>query len=222
MKAAMKNIINAILTIGIIFYVGSCSLDENPVSDFSELTIGGTDTTGGGVKYKTRAEMLTQYEAMYNLLKSNEGLENWSLDFLIYTDTHADNSYRGATDAELTQLEQQKQNGINKNIERDWNGYYSLINAANRVICNVDSVPDPALTAAERQRWKAEALILRSWIMFDMVRLWGGIPLVLVEPPAINAKNITISKSFILVSLKKRGPLFFVFILFLNLLLPKL
>jgi len=191
MKAAMKNIINAILTIGIIFYVGSCSLDENPVSDFSELTIGGTDTTGGGVKYKTRAEMLTQYEAMYNLLKSNEGLENWSLDFLIYTDTHADNSYRGATDAELTQLEQQKQNGINKNIERDWNGYYSLINAANRVICNVDSVPDPALTAAERQRWKAEALILRSWIMFDMVRLWGGIPLVLVEPPAINAKNIT-------------------------------
>jgi hypothetical protein len=26
--------------------------------------------------------------------------------------------------------------------------------------------------------------------MFDMVRLWGGIPLVLVEPPAINAENI--------------------------------
>ena len=52
----------------------------------------------------------------------------------------------GATDAELTQMEQQKQNGINKNIERDWNSFYSLIGAANSVICNIDSVPDASLT----------------------------------------------------------------------------
>jgi len=186
----MKKIINYSLIFGFAFFIVSCSLEENPISNFSELTVGGSDTSGSTVKYMTRAEMLTQYEAMYNLLKGNNGLENWSLDFLVFTDTHADNAYRGATDAELTQLEQQKQNGINKNIERDWNGYYSLINAANRVICNVDSVPDPALTAEERKQWKSEGLILRSWIMFDMVRLWGGIPLVLVEPPAINAENI--------------------------------
>ncbi len=87
-------------------------------------------------------------------------------------------------------MEQQKQNGINKNIERDWNGFFGIINAANRVICNIDAVPDPTLTAAERQQWKAEALIERSMIMFDMVRLWGGIPLILTEPPAITAENI--------------------------------
>jgi hypothetical protein len=187
----MKKIINYSLVFGFAIFFVSCSLDENPISDFSEITIGGSDSTGSNVKYTTRAQMLTQYEAIYNLLKGNSGLENWNLDFLVYTETHADNSYRGATDAELTQLEQQKQNGINKNIERDWNGFFGLINAANRVICNVDSVPDPALTAAERKQWKSEALILRSWIMFDMVRLWGGVPLILVEPPAINAKNIT-------------------------------
>jgi hypothetical protein len=95
--------------------------------------------------------MLTQYEGMYNALKGNDGLEKWNLDYLVVTETHADNSYRGATDAELTQLEQQKQNGINKNIDRDWNSYYSLISAANRVICNVDSVPDPSLTAAKKK-----------------------------------------------------------------------
>ena len=55
--------------------------------------------------------MLTQYDGIYNLLKGNRGLENWNLDFLVFTETHADNAYRGATDAELTQLEQQKQNG---------------------------------------------------------------------------------------------------------------
>ncbi len=185
----MKTIYNTFLLFGLAFAV-SCSLDEDPLSQLSEITQGGTDSTGSYIKYVTRAEMLAQYEGMYNILKGNAGLENWNLDFMVYTETHADNAYRGATDAELTQIEQQKQNGINKNIERDWNGYFDIINAANRVICNVDSVPDPALTEAERRQWKAEGLILRSWIMFDMARLWGGIPLILVEPPAITAENI--------------------------------
>src|SRR5512133_30030 len=186
----MKKIIYYIIPGILAAFVASCTLDKDPISDYSEVTIGGSDSTGSTVKYLTRAQMLTQYEGLYNQLKGNRGLENWNLDLLVFTETHADNAYRGATDAELTQLEQQKQNGINKNIERDWNGLLEIISAANRVIVNIDSVPDPALTAAERQQWKAEALILRSWIMFDMVRLWGGIPLVLTEPPAITAKNI--------------------------------
>ncbi|HEX2395845.1 MAG TPA: RagB/SusD family nutrient uptake outer membrane protein [Bacteroidales bacterium] len=186
----MKKIIIYCLVLGLSVAAISCSLDEDPLSEYSEVTIGGSDTTGSTIKYLTKAQMLTQYEALYNQLKSNSGLENWHLDLLVYTETHADNTYRGATDAELTQLEQQKQNGINKNITRDWNAYLGMIGQANQVIVFIDSVPDPALTAAERQQWKAEALIFRAWIMFDMVRLWGGIPLVLTEPPAINAQNI--------------------------------
>lgn len=173
--------------VGMFISMNSCSLDNDPISNTAIPQ--GSDTVGT-IKYKTRAEMLTQYNGIYNILKGNNLLENWNLDLLVITETHSDNAYRGATDAELTQLEQQKQNGINKNIERDWNGFFGIINAANRVICNIDLVPDPALTAAERQQWKAEALILRSMIMFDMVRLWGGIPLILTEPPAINADNI--------------------------------
>jgi starch-binding outer membrane protein, SusD/RagB family len=186
----MRNNIKYSIAIGFVFFFVACSLDENPISDYSELTIGGSDSSGTTIKYKTKAQMKTQYEAMYTLLQGNDGLEKWSADFLVITETHSDNAYRGASDAELTQMEQQKQNGINKNIERDWNSYYTLISAANRVITNVDSVPDLTLTAAERKQWKSEAMILRSWIMFDMVRLWGGIPLVLVEPPAITASNI--------------------------------
>jgi starch-binding outer membrane protein, SusD/RagB family len=183
---AMKNIIGFFTFLLLLASLHSCSLDEEPVSQI--VNKGGTDTST--IKYATRAEMLTQYNGIYNVLKGNNLLENWNLDLMVYTETHADNSYRGATDAELTQMEQEKQNGINKNIERDWNGYFDIIAAANRVICNIDAVPDPALTTAERKQWKAEALIERSMIMFDMVRLWGGIPLILTEPPAITADNI--------------------------------
>jgi len=183
----MKPIVAISFILGILISINSCSLNEEPISN---IALGQGSDTVGAIKYPTRAEMLAQYNGIYNVLKTNSGLENWNLDFLVITETHSDNSYRGATDAELTQMEQEKQNGINKNIERDWNGYFEIINAANRVICNIDLTPDPTLTAAERKQWKAEALILRSMMMFDMVRLWGGIPLILTEPPAINAQNI--------------------------------
>ncbi|HLO60522.1 MAG TPA: RagB/SusD family nutrient uptake outer membrane protein [Bacteroidales bacterium] len=185
----MKYTFNYILIFILATPFLSCSLNEDPISDYSEIVFGSQDTSGT-LKFRTRADMFTQYQGVYNQLKGNHGLENWNLDFLVYTETHSDNAYRGATDAELTQLEQQKQNGINKNIERDWKAYLEMISNANSVIVYVDSVPDPALTAAERKQWKSEALILRAWIMFDMVRLWGGIPMILTEPPAINSRNI--------------------------------
>lgn len=185
----MKNIIKLSYLLAVIFTVSACNLDLNPVSDFSELNVGGKDSTGTTVKFKTRDEMKTQYDNMYNQLSSSR-IESWMLDMLVYSDTHADNAYRGATDLELVQLEQQTQDGNNKNINRDWDNYFGIVGAANSVICNIDSVPDVSLTAAERKQWKAEALILRSMIYFDMVRLWGEVPLILVEPPAITAANI--------------------------------
>jgi len=185
----MKNIIKLGYFIVIALSIAACSIDRDPISDFTELNVGGTDSTGGTVKFKTRDEMKTQYDNMYNQLTSSK-LEAWVLDYLIYSDTHADNSYRGATDLELTQLEQQRQDGNNKNINRDWDAYFGIVGAANSVICNIDSVPDAALTLAERKQWKAEALILRSMIYFDIVRLWGDVPLIMVEPPAITAANI--------------------------------
>lgn len=169
--------------------ISSCSLDYEPISSFSELTVGGTSNSGNTVKFLTKAEMKTQYDYMYNMLAGSK-LESWGLDMLVYADSHADNAYRGATDAELAQLEQQKQDGNNKNINRDWEQLFGMVAAANSVICNVDSVPDATLTASERKQWKAEALVLRSMVYFDIVRLWGDVPLVLTEPPAITAKNI--------------------------------
>lgn len=48
---------------------------------------------------------------------------------------------------------------------------------ANKMIVFVDSVNDPALTEAERRQFKAEAKSF-AMIYFDMVRIWGNVPLV--------------------------------------------
>jgi len=166
----MKTINKLGYIIAIALSVSACSLDLEPISDVTQ-NMNDTTSTGTTIKFATKAEMKTQYDNMYNQLTSSK-IESWVLDYLIYSDMHADNAYRGATDLELTQLEQQRQDGNNKNINRDWDGYLGIIAATNSVICNIDSVPDMTLTVAERKQWKAEALILRSMIYFDMVRLW--------------------------------------------------
>ncbi|MBP7871356.1 MAG: RagB/SusD family nutrient uptake outer membrane protein, partial [Parabacteroides sp.] len=179
----MKNRIKLGLFMGAVLFATSCSLDQDPISDFSEITVGGKDTTDTSVKFKTKEEMKTQYDGIYKAIQNAQ--EAWYADMLVLNETHSDNAYCGSSGAELTSLEQQTQDGTNKNIERDWNAFLGYINTANRVINNVDLVPDQSLTQAERKQWKAEAKIWRAWILFDMVRLWGDVPVVTEEAPDI-------------------------------------
>jgi starch-binding outer membrane protein, SusD/RagB family len=183
----MKNKIKLSLLLGTALFMGSCSLNYDPISDYSELTFG-NETGSSGTKYQTKAEMQQQYDNIYKSIQDAQ--ESWYMDMLVFAETHADNAYSGGTDAELVQLESNKQDGTNKNIERDWTSFLEYIVSANRVICNVDSVPDNTLTDAERKQWKAEASIWRAWVLFDMTRLWGEVPVVTQETPNITATNV--------------------------------
>lgn len=185
----MKNILKCTILISVTYLFTACDINRNPISDFSELNIGGTSQTGKRIKFLTKAEMENQYNELYKSMKDGNSIEKWFMDYLVYTDTHADNAYRGAIDIELTQLEQQSQNGDNKNIKRDWDVYLQKIGVANQIIFNIDSVPDTTLTKVERKQWKAEALIFRSMMYFDMVRLWGDVQLFIHQLPDINAQN---------------------------------
>ena len=183
----MKNKIKLSLLLGTALLMGSCSLNYDPISNYSELTFG-NETGGTGNKYETKAEMQQQYDNIYKSIQNAQ--ESWYMDMLVFAETHADNAYSGATDAELISLESNKQDATNKNIERDWTSFLGYIVSANRVICNVDSVPDKTLTDAERKQWKAEASIWRAWVLFDMTRLWGEVPVVTQETPNITATNV--------------------------------
>lgn len=167
----------------------SCSLDKDPISEFSEKNTEQQSGTGSAIA--TKADMQTRYEALYTFMRGS-GQEFWALDFLQNTETRADNSYAGSiSTAEIVQIEQNGQDQTNKNVVRDWKSYLRGINLANVVIANVDKVPDTDLTSLERKQWKAEAKILKAWMLFDMVRFWGDVPLPSLETPEITSDNIT-------------------------------
>ena len=164
-----------------------CELQKDPVAGFSELTHP-TDDTDQENEITTREQVVALRNGLYSTIRGAQ--ENWYLDYLVFSEVHADNAYRGTSGSELSTLEAHSQDGINKNIARDWNAFLNYVVTANRIILNIDEVPDPTLTQSEKSQWKAEALIFRAWIWFDMVRLWGDIPLVTTKTPNVTAENI--------------------------------
>ncbi|MDR2533567.1 MAG: RagB/SusD family nutrient uptake outer membrane protein [Tannerellaceae bacterium] len=164
-----------------------CSLDKDPISQYSEIILGESQGSDR-IKYKTRAEMLTQYEAIYRRIKNDQGPQ--ALNYFLLSEAHSDNAYGGTTDNETIPMESNSLDATHGPTSNDWTDFMNEISYANRVICNIEAVPDPALTPAERAQWMAEAKIFRALTMFEMARRWGNIPLVTSEGEDITAENI--------------------------------
>ena len=96
-----KNISKLLLAGILLFGTVSCSLDLDPISDYSEKTFGQTSSTDS-VKYKTRAEMYSQYQSLYQRLTNQE---HWYLDLLMFAETRSDNAYAGSTGSQVMPVE---------------------------------------------------------------------------------------------------------------------
>lgn len=174
--------------------MASCSLDIDPISDQSELNLStSTDsndsTEESRIKYKDRAAMEAVYKNLYTVMRDRQ--EHWYLDYLLFSDARSDNAYAGTTGAEVVPVETNALDASNPDIARDWDRYLEDIAKANVVITNIDKVPDPAFSQAERAQWKAEAKIFRAIMLFDLARWFGNIPLNLEEAPDITSENIS-------------------------------
>jgi hypothetical protein len=123
------------------------------------------------------AEKLIQgvYDGMYNDYHIN--------DFIVNGDAMADNCYAGGDNPANIQLDLFTVNSTNGNVSRDWNSLYSDIKNANLVTDNVPNIQDPKLDeGGRREQILAEARIMRAYMYFNLVRLWGSVPLVLKIP----------------------------------------
>lgn len=181
-----KNRFKLLVGAVVLFTATSCSLDYDPISDYSERNFGQT-STNDSIKYKTRAEMYSQYQALYQKIQDQE---HWYLDLIMMCETRSDNSYGGSTGSQVVPIETNAIDGGNSVLARDWDRYLADVAQANTVVENIDKVPDETLTATERKEWKAEAKIFRSLVWFDMIRIWGNIPVVTKEGKDITAENI--------------------------------
>lgn len=167
----------------------SCSLGYDPVDSYSDVTEGVVDDSGKKIAFKDKAAAESYRQTLYNQFRDRQ--EHWYLDLLLIAESHADNAYAGTTGAEVVPFENNSIDGANSVISRDWSRYLEDVARANKMIENIDLVPDKTLTDAERDQFKSEAKIFRAIVLFDMVRIWGAIPVITKEAGDITSETIT-------------------------------
>ena len=182
----MKN--NSLIIVILIYLMASCSLDYNPVGQYSDVTEGVSDDATVQQIFRNKAAVV-EYRN-YLLLRYREGQEHWYLDMLLLSESHSDNAYAGSPRSETTPFEVNSIEGSNSNMYRDWQRHLENVGRANTMIVGIEKLEDITFTATERKKFTAEAKILRAMIYFDMVRIWGNIPLITTVAGDITAETI--------------------------------
>ncbi|MFA6128544.1 MAG: RagB/SusD family nutrient uptake outer membrane protein [Bacteroidales bacterium] len=174
----MKERYNLLIATLLVFTFFSCSkindfLDLKPVDN--GIALENTNTTGP--TYLTANAVEAALAGVYAGFRN----EYFELDYFVNGDAQSDDAYAGADNPANFQIDDYKISPTNSNIKRDWAYLYEIIGQANVVINNVDSVPDPLLTAARKNEIRGEASFIRAFMYFQLVQLWGDVPLQLKE-----------------------------------------
>ena len=156
------------------FSFSSCSdfLEQNPQTDLSENDF-----------YKTADDILSAVNGAYSSLQENDIYGNW----YGFGEIPSDNTRNQLSGSVTTQNEIDKfyidtQNSMIANF---WKAAYKVINRTNTVLGRIDGID---INADLANRYKLECKFIRALMYFNLVRVYGDVPLVL--------KEISISESY--------------------------
>ena len=156
------------------FSFSSCSdfLEQNPQTDLSENDF-----------YKTADDILSAVNGAYSSLQEGDIYGNW----YVFGDIPSDNT-RNQLSGSLTTQNEFDQFYIdtqNSMIANFWKAAYKVINRTNTILGRIDGIE---INTELANRYKLECKFIRALMYFNLVRVYGDVPLVL--------KEISISESY--------------------------
>ncbi|MEZ4883809.1 MAG: RagB/SusD family nutrient uptake outer membrane protein [Chitinophagales bacterium] len=166
----MKRYLLQIIALSVTLTMISCEdfLDREPLD---QLT---TDNF-----YKTAADADKALLATYSPMQDQE----WNSKGWMITEIPSDNTQAGGTDPDFTPIDNFTVVADNLPVANYWSIRYRQITLANTVITKVNEMD---LTQASKNPLLAEAMFLRAVAYFDLVRIYGGVPLI-TAPPVFGA-----------------------------------
>lgn len=156
------------------FSFSSCSdfLEQNPQTDLSENDF-----------YKTADDILSAVNGAYSSLQEGDIYGNWYVFGEIpYDNTRNQLSGSVTTQNEFDQFYIDTQNSMIANF---WKAAYKVINRTNTILGRIDGIE---INTELANRYKLECKFIRALMYFNLVRVYGDVPLVL--------KEISISESY--------------------------
>jgi hypothetical protein len=118
----------------------------------------------------------------------------YGFDMETYGDVTSDNAYAGGDNPANIQMDEFNTDANNANISRDWNQIYQAIGRTNDVIDNVSKMDAGIFQGDRKNQIIGEAKFLRGLHYFNLVRIFGTVPLITsqlkdTKPENINAGN---------------------------------
>ena len=156
------------------FSFSSCSdfLEQNPQTDLSENDF-----------YKTADDILSAVNGVYSSLQEGDIYGNWYVFGEIPSD-NTRNQLSGSVTPQ-TEFDQFYIDTQNSMIANFWKAAYKVINRTNTVLGRIDGIE---INTELANRYKLECKFIRALMYFNLVRVYGDVPLVL--------KEISISESY--------------------------
>lgn len=176
MKVLLKKSIYFVLAI----FIGCADIDENPESFIT------TDQF-----YQNEEQASAAVVAVYNSLNSGtHTLYNRLLQ--IATEMATDDYEAGprARNAHVRAIAGLTHDASNDRMQELWRQSYNGINRANVAIDKIALISSANISEQNRERYINEAKFLRALHYFNLVRWFGGVPLVLQEVAALTKENL--------------------------------
>lgn len=129
------------------------------------------------------------------------GSNYYQWENICHSDVRSDNAYcGGSNDIDYYQLDLNNIPNTNGSAYRAWTELYAGIAKANAVLNNIDQVTDPKLTETRKAQIIGEASFLRAYHYFQLVTLFGGVPLEKhsnsADPKVINLAKATEKETY--------------------------
>jgi len=185
MKNIFKNLILAGLTTSFLILISCEDLEEDARSQISTESF-----------YKTEADAVSAVQSIYSDLTHNTSGDHATiynrllvLATGILSDDHIPG--KGATNPDVRSIGALTTSATSTRYYELWRQHYEAINRANVAIDRIPAITDG--NPLVLKRLELEAKFLRGLLYYNLVRLWGDVPLVLHETKSLD--NINPSRS---------------------------
>src|SRR5580704_6553144 len=160
-----------------------------------------TGTITSGQFYKTSADALASVDAVYNTLNSdpNSDFPMYGRQLNLLTDNATDNQNFSPsnTNPDVRAMSTVTYVSANGRIPKNWQQQYFGINRANIAVDAIARMPASAFAAspALQNRLVGEAKFIRALLYFNLVRLFGAVPLILHNPSNVDITALQVPRT---------------------------
>lgn len=177
------NIKNSLIGCLILLLTFSCEefLELSPISEET------SDTA-----YNSASQLEAALTGTY---ESFQAAEYYVWDNIILQDIRSDNAYAGGDNPEVFAVDFLDITPTHSRIFTIWSNLYNAIAKANTVLDRAPLVDDPLLTETRRDQIMGEAYFLRAFHYYNLVKLWGGVPLVLTPTTSTDPDKVRLPRA---------------------------